>query len=75
MADGGVMMGLPRALAVEHAAATVRGAATMVMQVRGGLDRVKDFLETVRSIAMISGIVKSRPIDSLTLIFSVLFLL
>jgi len=32
MADGGVMMGLPRALAVEHAAATVRGAATMVMQ-------------------------------------------
>ena len=48
MADGGVMMGLPRALAVEHAAATVRGAATMVMQVRGGLDRVIDFLETVR---------------------------
>ena len=32
MADGGVMMGLPRALAVEHAAATVRGAATMVLQ-------------------------------------------
>jgi pyrroline-5-carboxylate reductase len=32
MADGGVMMGLPRALAIEHAAATVRGAATMVME-------------------------------------------
>jgi len=30
MADGAVMMGLPRDLAVEHAAATVRGAATMV---------------------------------------------
>ncbi len=33
MADGAVMMGLPRDLAVEHAAATVRGAATMVATV------------------------------------------
>ncbi len=33
MADGAVMMGLPRELAVEHAAATVRGAATMVATV------------------------------------------
>eukprot|EP00088_Acartia_fossae_P045727 TRINITY_DN4927_c0_g2_i3.p1 TRINITY_DN4927_c0_g2~~TRINITY_DN4927_c0_g2_i3.p1 ORF type:complete len:285 (+),score=37.46 TRINITY_DN4927_c0_g2_i3:35-889(+) len=32
MADGAVMMGIPRPLAIEHAAATVRGAATMVLE-------------------------------------------
>lgn len=31
LADGGVMMGLPRGLAIEHAAAMVRGSATMVL--------------------------------------------
>jgi len=33
LSDGGVMMGLPRALATEHAAAMVQGAASMVLQV------------------------------------------
>jgi len=32
LSDGGVMMGLPRALATEHAAAMVQGAASMVLQ-------------------------------------------
>jgi len=32
LADGGVMMGLPRALALEQAAAMVEGAAAMVLQ-------------------------------------------
>jgi len=32
LADGGVMMGLPRDLANEHAAAMVEGAATMVLE-------------------------------------------
>merc|ERR1712080_556628 len=32
LADGGVMMGLPRALDMEQAAAMVEGAATMVLQ-------------------------------------------
>ena len=32
MADGGVMMGLPRDLAMEHAAAMVQGAAGMVLE-------------------------------------------
>ncbi|XP_023342256.1 pyrroline-5-carboxylate reductase [Eurytemora carolleeae] len=32
LADGGVMMGLPRDLAMEHSAAMVRGAATMVLE-------------------------------------------
>merc|ERR1712107_834924 len=32
LADGGVMMGLPRDLANEHAAAMVQGAAAMVLQ-------------------------------------------
>lgn len=32
LSDGGVMMGLPRVLATEHAAAMVEGAAAMVLQ-------------------------------------------
>ena len=32
LADGGVMMGLPRDLAMEHAAAMVEGSAGMVLQ-------------------------------------------
>ncbi|KAF7440386.1 delta 1-pyrroline-5-carboxylate reductase [Pleurotus ostreatus] len=46
MADGGVMMGLPRAEALELAAQTLQGAARMVLQVGAHPAQIKDAVTT-----------------------------
>ncbi|KAF6764734.1 pyrroline-5-carboxylate reductase [Ephemerocybe angulata] len=46
MADGGVMMGLPRAEAVELAAQTLQGAARMVLQGNSHPAQIKDSVTT-----------------------------
>jgi len=46
MADGGVMMGLPRAEALELAAQTLQGAARMVLQAGAHPAQIKDSVTT-----------------------------
>jgi len=46
MADGGVMMGLPRAEALELAAQTLQGAARMVLQGKAHPAQIKDSVTT-----------------------------
>jgi len=46
MADGGVMMGLPRAEALELAAQTLQGAARMVLQANAHPAQIKDSVTT-----------------------------